>query len=261
MSDTEPSVIVERDGAVAILSLNEPRSMNALSAGIKAGLESHLPALLCDPDVRALVIAGNGRAFCAGGDIRSMDERDTMAVRARMSRSYRWLTPLVRAEKPVLTVVNGAAAGAGLSLMLTGDIVVASSAATFKAGFMGLGAVPDLALAYMLPRAVGMLRAKNILLTNREIGAAEALSLGMVTRVVEPDALMPTALELAHGLAQGPTATQGLAKQLLLRSFDTSLEAFLELEGMAQAMAFGSADFAEGVAAFRGKRPPRFQGR
>lgn len=261
MADTTSSVIVERDGAVAILTLNEPKSMNALSPGIKTGLEENLPSLLGDREIRVLVVTGAGRAFCAGGDIRAMDERGTVAVRERMSNSYRWLTPLIRAAKPVVTVVNGVAAGAGLSLALTGDLVVASRAASFRAGFMGLGAVPDLSLAYTLPRTVGLLRAKDILLTGREISADEALALGLVTRVVDAEALMSTALDLAQSLGRGPTVAQGLAKQLLQRSYETSLESFLELEGMAQAIAFGSADFAEGVDAFRGKRNPNFQGR
>ena len=164
---SEPSVRVERDGAVATLALNEPKTMNAMSAGIKAGIEDNLPGLLADPQVRAIVLTGAGKAFCAGGDIRSMDDRGTLSVRNRMTRTYRWLIPLLTAEKPIICAVNGAAAGAGLSLALTGDLILASRDARFKAGFPGLGAAADLGLAYTLPRAIGYQRASDILLTNR----------------------------------------------------------------------------------------------
>ena len=145
-------------------------------------------------------------------------------------------------------------------LALTGDLVCAAADAKFKAGFPGIGAVPDLALAYTLPRAVGMIRAKELLFSNREVGAAEAHAMGFVSHVAEPAALMDTAIGLATTLAAGPTIAFGLTKQLLQRAYELPLEGYLEFEGMAQTTAFGSADFAEGVAAFRGKRKAVFEG-
>lgn len=255
------SVRVERAGAVATLILNEPKSMNAMSAGIKAGIETELPGLLADPAVRALVITGTGKAFCAGGDIRSMDDRATLSVKTRMTRTYRWLVPLLTADKPIICAVNGAAAGAGLSLALTGDLIVAARDARFKAGFPGIGAVADLGLAYTLPRAIGHQRASDILLTNREVGAEEAHAMGLVARLAEPETLMATAMELAQALAAGPTVSLALTKRLMRRAYELPLEGFLESEAMAQVVAFGSGDFDEGVSAFKAKRKPDFKGR
>jgi 2-(1,2-epoxy-1,2-dihydrophenyl)acetyl-CoA isomerase len=260
-ASNEDAVILERHGAVALLRLNEPKSMNALSGPVKAGLTRHLPGLLEDPDVRAILITGSGRAFCAGGDIRGMDQRGALQTHQRMHSNYRWLLPLLTARKPVVTALNGVAAGAGFALALTGDFVIASSEAKFRAGFFGIAAVPDLSLAYTLPRAVGMIRAKEILFSNRDVEADEALRLGLVSRVVAPDALMDEAMKLAAEMANGPTITYGLAKNLLQRAYSLPLEAFLEAEAAAQGAAFGSEDFDEGVGAFREKRKPNFKGR
>ncbi|WP_430397116.1 enoyl-CoA hydratase/isomerase family protein [Ferrovibrio sp.] len=258
---TTDAVVLERHGAVALLRLNEPKSMNALSPTIKAGLNRHLPGLLEDNAVRCLLITGTDRAFCAGGDIRAMDERGTIATQARMRSNYNWLLPLLTARKPVITALNGAAAGAGFALALTGDYVLASTEARFRAGFFGIAAVPDLGLAYTLPRAVGMLRAKEILFSNRDVDAEEALRIGLVTRVIAADKLMEEAMKLAEQLAAGPTASYGLAKGLLQRAYNLPLEGFLESEASAQTTAFGSDDIAEGIAAFKGKRKPAFQGK
>ncbi len=261
MSTAEPSLLVERQGAVALVMLNEPKSLNALSPTMKAAMAETMPVLARDAEVRAIVITGGGRAFCAGGDIRSMVGITAEKARARMEETYSWLLPLLRANKPVICAVNSVAAGAGLSLALCGDIVMASEDVLFKAGFPGVGLVPDLALAHVLPRAIGVIRARDMLLTNREVRGPEALAMGLVSRLVPGERLREEALALAHQLAEGPTFAFGLMKQLTGKAFDTGLEAFLSEEGAMQALAFLSEDFAEGRNAFLAKRKPQFKGR
>ncbi|NVN88345.1 MAG: enoyl-CoA hydratase/isomerase family protein [Rhodopseudomonas sp.] len=252
------AVIVERHDDVALVRLNRPRSRNALDSDIKAGLESAIPALMDDSAVRCLVITGSDDAFCAGGDIKNMSDRNATAVRARMLRSYTWSQRILTGEKPVVAAVNGASAGAGFSLALLCDIALVADTAYFRAAFPGLGAVPDLGLALTLPRAIGSARAKDILLTNRRIDAAEAVTIGIAKRMVPAAALLADAMQLAKELAAGPATSFGLTKMLLNNAFG-SINDFFASEAMAQAVAFGSPEFAEGVSAFHGKRKPDFK--
>ncbi len=260
MSVADDAIVLSLHGAVAVLRLNEPKSMNALSGRIKAAFERLVPKLLDDDNVRVLLITGTGKAFCAGGDIRNMGERRPVKVHARMQRTQHWAGRLLLSGKPVVTAVNGAAAGAGLSLAMMGDIILASSEARFKGGFPALGAVPDLGLLYSLPRAIGMPRAKDMLLCNRELSAEEAAAMGLVSRLVGGDRLFDEALAVATGLASGPPVSLGLTKSLLRRTYESGLEAFLESEAVAQAIAFSTEDFGEGVDAFLAKRKATFTG-
>ena len=252
------AVIVERREDIALLRLNQPQTMNALSPAIKQGLEMAVPQLMADSAVRCIVITGTDKAFCAGGDISNMADRSAPSVRARMHPSHGWVKLLLTGEKPVIAAVNGAAAGAGFSLAMMCDFVILADTAYFKAGFPGLGAAPDLGLALTLPRAIGMLRAKDILMTNRRVGAEEAVTMGMATRVVPSAALLDEALALAQSLAAGPATSLGLTKHLLNQAYAPIAE-FLSQEAMTQAIAFGSEEFGEGVAAFLGKRKPQFR--
>jgi 2-(1,2-epoxy-1,2-dihydrophenyl)acetyl-CoA isomerase len=252
------AVIIERHADVALIQLNRPRSRNALDSDIKAGLESAIPALMDDRAVRCIVITGSDEAFCAGGDIRNMSDRNATAVRARMLRSYTWSQRILTGEKPVVAAVNGAAAGAGFSLALLCDIAIVADTAYFRAAFPGLGAVPDLGLALTLPRAIGSARAKDILLTNRRIDAAEAVSIGIAKRMVPAAELLADAMRLANELAAGPATSFGLTKILLNNAFGP-INDFFASEAMAQAVAFGSPEFAEGVDAFQAKRKPDFR--
>ena len=253
-------VLYRQAGAVAVLTLNEPRTMNALSGPLKAALGAGIARAMAAPEVRCLLLTGAGKAFCAGGDLRAMSERAPAAVLERLHTSYRWMRQLTHGDKPVLAAVNGVAAGAGLSLALMCDIVLASEQAVFRAGFSAVGAVADLGIAYALPRAVGVAMARDLLLTGRSLTAAEALACGLVSRVAPHAALHEQALALAAELAAGPAALR-LTRQLIRQGLESSAETFLVQEALAQAAAFNTADFAEGVAAFLEKRPPLFSGR
>ncbi|MBK5264048.1 MAG: enoyl-CoA hydratase/isomerase family protein [Alphaproteobacteria bacterium] len=255
---------VEREerGALTILRLCRPEKMNALTEQLKHELGQHVPAFFQNPDARCLVITGSGGAFCAGGDLATLrDGQSPAETRARMERSHLWAKYLLSGTKPVITAVNGAAAGAGFGLALMGDIILASEDAYFLPGFSAVGVAADLALTMTLSRAVGTPRAKDILLSNRKIKAREALEMGMISRMLPSESLMSEAIALGEKLAAGPTLALGLTKDLVNQSFDLPLDAYLAREIAAQVETFASADCIEGVDAFFSKRPPQFQGR
>ncbi len=253
-------VLFEQVGGVAVLTLNEPESSNALSKTIKDGLVRHLEQAVSTPDIRCILITGTGRAFCAGGDIRSFDDRTPVGVRGRLLGTQS-LVAYLTGEKPVVMAVNGAAAGAGFGLAMLGDVILVAAEARFVPAFPRIGAVPDLGLAYTLPRAIGLSRAKDILLRNREVSSTEAVAIGMAHERIEGGKLMEEALAVAKGLSEGATVALGMSKALMQGSFDMSAKQFFQAEAAAQALAFSSQDFGEGVAAFRGKRRPNFAGR
>lgn len=257
-SRSHEPVIIDHHGDVVVVTLNAPTKRNALEARVVQRLETLLPKLLSDESVRCLVITGAGDSFCAGGDVSGFKERDASSIRSQMQLVHGWTKLLLTAEKPIVAAVNGAAAGGGFSLALLCDIVLASNAAYFQAAFPGLGAAPDLGLALTLPRAIGASRAKDILLTNRRVEAAEAQQIGITKCTVPADRLHKEALELAMELAKGPTGSFGLTKVLMNRAFD-SVEEFFATEALVQAIAFSSREFEEGVAAFLNKRRPDFR--
>jgi 2-(1,2-epoxy-1,2-dihydrophenyl)acetyl-CoA isomerase len=258
MSD---AVQVECHGAVAVLRLDDPGAMNALTPAVKAGMQENVPKLIGDAAVRVLVITGTGKAFCAGGDIRSMQDpaaRKPPAVRKRMQEAHAWARALLDCDKPVIAAVNGAAVGGGLALALLADLIIASRDAYFMSGYSKLGALPDLGLLQTLPWAIGSLRAKEMILLNRRYTAQEAVAIGLANRVTAPERLLAEVLEVAEEIASGPAPMLTLSKVMMKRAFAASVEEFFEGEAIAQAIAFGSAEFTEGVEAFLSKRRPRF---
>lgn len=255
------AVKLERQGGVAILRLDDPATMNALSPSVKAGMMKHVPALILDDSVRCIVITGTGKAFCAGGDIRSMKDpaqRKAPRVHKRMQEGHSWSRPLLDCDKPVICAVNGAAVGGGLAMALLGDMIFASSEAYFMGGYSKLGALPDLGLLQTLTWAVGSLRAKEIIMLNQKLSAEEAKAIGLVNRVIAPDKLMEETLAAARQIAEGPAAMMRVTKELMKRVYENSVEEFFEREALGQAICFGSEEFDEGVDAFLNKRRPRF---
>jgi 2-(1,2-epoxy-1,2-dihydrophenyl)acetyl-CoA isomerase len=260
MSEPGSEVLVAHDGPVQTITLNRPDVLNALDRATHEALAAALEGA-GRPQVRAVILTGAGRGFCVGQDV-SQFPADADAVGDLLRRYF---NPAVRAlrelQKPVIAAVNGPAAGAGLALALACDLRVASDAASLVPAFLGIGLVPDSGLTHTLPRLIGPAAAFDWLVSGRKIAADEALRLGLVDRVVTATELGPTAAELAADLAARPTAAIGLTKRLIERSAALTLEDQLEEEARAQAIAASGEDFAEGVAAFLEKRPPRFTGR
>ena len=252
-------VLTEREGAVLTITLNRPDVFNAFNAALHARLHEALEEA-ASPDVRAVVITGAGRGFCSGQDLKEFQEAPG-SIRDRLEQTYHPNIRLIRAlEKPVIAAVNGPCAGAGLSLAAACDIRIASDAATFVPGFIGIGLIPDSGGSWFLHRLLGFARAFEWMTSNRKLTAAEAHAWGLVSEVVEAEAFGARAAELARFYAELPTRGVGLTKRLFEHAYDASLEEQLGLEAELQQEATGTADFAEGVQAFLEKRAPRFSG-
>ena len=253
-------LIVEQDGDLAVLKLNRPERLNALSPDLLSELNEHVPRLVASPEVRAIMITGVGRAFCAGGDVGGMGGSSFEQIVAGMSATHGWFHALRCAEKLVISAVNGVAAGGGFGLALFADLVVASDAAYFKAAFTDLGLAADFGLAFTLPRAVGQARAAEIIYSDRKVSAVEALELGLIARVFPAATFEADARAFGRSMAATPRGAQ-LTKRLMRLDEAEAFSTFLAREARTQAEAFMTEDFREGVTAFREKRRAAFKGR
>ncbi len=249
-----------REDAVLTITLNRPDVLNAFNIDMHKGLAAALKEAR-GPDVRAVVITGAGRGFCVGQDLTEFKEA-AGDIGSRLRETYHRNVLAIRAlEKPVIAGVNGAAAGAGMSLACACDLRIAADSASFVPAFINIGLVPDSGGSYFVTRILGPARAFEWLASGRKVTATEAHAWGLVSEVMEPGALAARAAELAAQLAALPTRAVGMTKRLIDHASKATLEQQLEREAELQTAATQTADFKEGVAAFLEKRPPQFQGR
>jgi 2-(1,2-epoxy-1,2-dihydrophenyl)acetyl-CoA isomerase len=255
MAEVETS----RDGAVLTITLNRPDVLNAFNTDMHRALAAALKEAR-DPVVRAVVLTGAGRGFCVGQDLTEFREAPG-DIGSRLRDNYHPNIRALRAlEKPVIASVNGAAAGAGMSIACACDLRIAADSASFIPAFINIGLIPDSGGSYFVTRILGAARAFEWLASGKKLTAAEAHAWGLVSEVVESDALPGRAAELAGQLADMPTRGIGMTKRLLDNAADATLEEQLEREAQLQTAATQTEDFREGVAAFLEKRPPRFKG-
>jgi 2-(1,2-epoxy-1,2-dihydrophenyl)acetyl-CoA isomerase len=247
--------------AVATIVLDRPDALNSLTVPLKEELLAAFREAGRDAAVRAVVLTGAGRAFCAGQDLRERLEPDAAPLDVEVRERY---NPLIlamrRLEKPIVGAINGVAAGAGASIAFACDLRIAAEGASFVLAFGRVGLIPDSGATWFLPRLVGLARAFELALLSDPLSAADAQRLGLVTSVVPPDALLAEARGLAGRLAAGAPRAIGLTKRALNRALETDLESALEYEAFLQGIAGRTADHAEGMRAFLEKRPPRFTG-
>ena len=265
-TETTDPILMELHGHVAVLTLNRPDTRNALSGeAMFAAFETLFEQLNANAGVRAVVLTGAGSAFCSGGNVAEMRDRNGMfgGTPAEIAENYRnGIQRIPRAFQklavPIIAAVNGAAIGAGNDLACMCDIRIASSTARFAESFVKLGIVPGDGGCWLLPRIVGHSRAAELALTGDTIDAEEALRIGLVSRVVPKDELMPQAMALAQRIAANPPQVLRWTKQLLAQARTATLDEALDAAGVFQGQAHHTADHAEAIAAFFEKRPPVF---
>lgn len=261
---TYENIKYEVKAGVAVLTLNRPKTLNSFTAAMHEEVQRAMKDVRLDPEVRCLLITGEGRGFCAGQDLndRAVQSADQAPDLGESVEKY--YNPFIRAimtlEKPVVCAVNGIAAGAGASVALACDIVLAARSAAFAQVFCKIGLVPDSGGTWNLPRAVGLPRAKGLALLGDKLSAEKAEQWGMIWQCVDDEELLPEATRLAEHLATQPTRGLATTKRLLNEAFSTPLHQQLESEKYAMRMLGASRDYQEGVAAFLDKRSPQFKG-
>jgi 2-(1,2-epoxy-1,2-dihydrophenyl)acetyl-CoA isomerase len=259
-------LMVERKGNVKVITLNRPEVMNALTFDMVRGLGDLFEAAQADDDIRAVLLTGAGKAFSTGADLTGRgsarkDAHTPLGMRISTFGYSRMVNAIWSLEKPVVCAVNGTAAGASCNLALCCDMVLAADTAKFIQVFVRRGLIPDGGGTYILPRLVGLPRAKQLMMLGEDLPAAQALEMGLIYNVVPAEKLMEEAMALAQRLACGPTRAIGMIKSMLNKSFESDILAALEREASLQGIAAGTSDFIEGVMSFLEKRSPEFKGK
>lgn len=255
------SIDIERRGAVAVVTMNNPAGKNALDLEMRRALLVAFRELAEDDAVRAVVLTGAGDAFCAGADVGKMGGRDLAGSRQRMKTMHAMVRAVHGLDKPVVAAVRGPAVGIGFSLAMACDVVLAAPGANFSQVFTRVGLAPDGGAIWFLARQMGFSRAKELVYSARKVTGEEAHALGLAQRLVPDERVLEEALALATDYAQGPGLALAMAKQMFANSVAPNLVQFLEMELLVGPQLSQTSDHAEGRAAFQDKRKPRFTGR
>ena len=262
MTDSSEDVaLFERNGPVATVTFNRPEVYNSFNRDMAMAVQAHLRTCQADKNVRAVVITGAGKAFCAGQDLAEAADMDDEALLCVVESYYNVIVTQIRnLEKPVVAAVNGVAAGAGANIALACDVVLASEKASFIQAFSKIGLIPDSGGTYTLPRLIGLQRASALMMLGEKVSAAEAEAMGMIYKSYPLDSFQEAVREIAQTLGNMPTRGLAFTKQLLNESFGNTFEQQLAREAHFQQRAGQTADYKEGVAAFIEKRKPEFKG-
>ena len=260
-TDTSAPLLIGREGAVATLQFNRPAALNAIDVPMAQAFLAAVKSIAADDTVRAVLLRGSGKGFMAGGDLAVLQADPIQGAVDLIGPLHEAVALLATLNAPVVAQVHGVAAGAGLSLMLQADFVLCAEGTRFNLAYVNIGASCDVGASWALPRWVGLRRALEIAMLGDMLDAAAAERMGLVNRVLPPDALADEALALAQRLAAGPTVALGQLRRLMRGSFDRDLPAQLEAESAAFGSCAASADFKVGIDAFFARRKPAFTGR
>jgi 2-(1,2-epoxy-1,2-dihydrophenyl)acetyl-CoA isomerase len=258
MSETE-AVRIEIKNRLAVVSLNRPDRLNAINLDLKQGLERALDVVQSDKNLRVVVIRGEGRAFCSGGDLNAIHKNKGMGRLEDLRYSQSILKKLMNLEQVTISAVHGFATGAGCNLALSTDLVYAAAGTRFSQAFNRVGLTPDWGGMYILPRLAGIRKAKELILFGKQFSAEDALSMGIINGIFSAETLTEEVMKLAHKLTQGPWMAIRLVKKIIDEVYPQGLDAIFDAEAESFSICKGTADFLEGLRAFDERRDPLFE--
>lgn len=259
----EESIVIKIENQVAYIKLNRPKKFNSFNREMAFEMQDAIKNAAQNNEVRAILITGNGKAFCAGQDLKEVTNPElNPGFKAILEEHYNPIIQLIReTAKPIIAAVNGVAAGAGANIALACDVVVASEHAAFIQAFSKIGLIPDSAGTFFLPRLIGFQKASALMMLGDKINAVEAERLGMIYKYFSAESFEEESIKLAEKMAQMPTKALALTKEALNQSLNNNLDEQLALESKFQIESASSADYKEGVNAFVEKRKPKFEGK